>query len=95
MSKTITYKRNEMANLNPTQDRSLWYWRKQALEIFDRDASVDTIEIVRSGNKMDSSILARGSKYAPAGKYVIVASTGGAWGKSRRDFAPVTSALAR
>ena len=95
MSNNITYKRNEMANLKPTQDRSLLYWRKQAREIFERDASVDTIEIVRSGNKMDSSILARGSKYAPSGKYVIVASTGGAWGKSRRDFAPVTVATAR
>jgi len=91
----MTYKRGEMANLNPTKDRSLLYWRKQAREIFARDASVDTIEIVQSGNKMDSSILARGAKYAPAGKYVIVASTGGSWGKSRRDFAPVTVAKAR
>ena len=64
------------------------YWRKQAREIFSRYPSVEVIEIVRTGRKTDSAILRRGSDTVPRECVVILASTGGAWGRSRRDFFP-------
>ena len=64
------------------------YWRKQAREAFSRDASLEAVEVVHTGCKLDSALLRRGDVYAPPGWVVIVASTGGKWGKSRRDFSP-------
>lgn len=63
------------------------YWNRYTAGIFERYPSVQTVEIVRSGLKSDSS-LPRGAKRAPAGHYVVIASTGGKWGKSRQDFPP-------
>lgn len=72
------------ADSNPKNN----YWRKQAREVFTKYPSVETVEIVYSGNKLDSAIVGRGVDNAPPEAYVIVASTGGKWGKSRRDFHP-------
>lgn len=73
-------------NFSPA-DGSERYWFSEARGIFDRFPEVESVEIVRSGRKTDSTI-PRGVRHAPPGRYVIVASTGGKWGKSRRDFAP-------
>ena len=57
--------------------------------MFDRYPTVEVVEIVRTGRKTDSAILKRGSDDVPRECVVILASTGGSWGKSRRDFLPV------
>jgi len=64
------------------------YWRHHAREIFRKYPTVETVEIVHSGRKTDSGLLRRGCERAPAGFFVTIASTGGAWGKSRRDYPP-------
>jgi hypothetical protein len=90
MSTTI-YRRTESNWIGSTGDSrraSNNYWRKQAREIFGKYPSVEVVEIVKSGNKLDSGLLKRGDDRAPAGFFVIVASTGGSYGKSRRDYAP-------
>lgn len=69
-------------------DKSLTYWRCQARDIFARYPQITLIEVVRSGRKTDSSLIARGEDCPAPDQYVIIASTGGKWGKSRRDFAP-------
>ena len=86
---TIIYRRENTNWLSShAKDKSLTYWRCAARDIFSRYPSVTLIEVVRSGRKTDSSLLARGEDYPARDQYVIVASTGGKWGKSRRDFAP-------
>ena len=64
------------------------YWRKQARYYFNKYPSVEVIEIVRTGRKTDSAILRRGSDTVPRECVVILASTGGSWGRSRRDYLP-------
>jgi hypothetical protein len=87
------YRRTESnwagSNGNP-KDVSVNYWRKQAREAFARHPRIEIVEVVKSGRKTDSKILQCGSATAPSHAYVIVASTGGSWGKSRRDFHPAT-----
>ena len=86
---TIIYRRAYSNWLSShATDKSLTYWRCQARDIFTRYPGVTLIEVVRSGRKTDSSLLARGEDYPARDQYVIVASTAGKWGKSRRDFAP-------
>ena len=92
------YRRNEsnwIGSTGDSKDAGINYWRKQARDIFARHPGVEIVEIVKSGRKTDSEILRRGSKWAPAEAYVIIASTGGRWGKSRRNFRPVTAGMAR
>lgn len=67
-------------------NHSLRYWRAQARDIFTRFPTVTEIEVVRSGRKTDSDFIARGVRHAAPGQYVIVASTGGKWGRSRSDY---------
>lgn len=68
-------------------DRSITYWRCQAREIFARLPQVEVVEIITTGRKTDSALL--GSDKMPArDQYVIIASTGGKYGKSRRDYPP-------
>ena len=87
--KTEIYRRNESNWLSShATNKSLTYWRSQARDIFGRYPQVTLIEVVRSGCKTDSSLIARGEVYPSQDQYVIVSSTGGTWGKSRRDFAP-------
>ena len=86
---TVIYRRDNSEWLSSHEtDHSLTYWRSQARKIFARYPQVTLIEVVRSGRKTDSSLIARGEDYPARDQYVIVASTGGAWGKSRRDFEP-------
>lgn len=82
------YWRDTMGALPPTTNRSAIYSRSQARQIFAMMPHVVMVEYVDGGRKMDSQILKRGDGYAPKGCYIIVSSTGGTWGKSRRDFAP-------
>ena len=82
----ILYRRSK--EIVPTADVSLRYWNSEALSIFAKMPEIDLIEVVRSGNKTDSNYAPRGVKYPPPKTYVIVASTGGKWGKSRRDYSP-------
>lgn len=84
----LTFARTTISELPNTPDKSEQYWRAQARDIFSRFAPVQFVEIVRSGNKLDSASLVRGQKHAPPSTYIVIASTGGRWGKSRRDFAP-------
>lgn len=85
----VVYRRTESnwISAHPT-DRSLTYWRSQAREIFSRFPSVSEIEVVRDGYKTHSDFIARGARRVSPDQYVIVASTGGKWGRSRRDYAP-------
>ena len=66
------------------------YWRANAREVFLGYPDVEIVEIVHTGRKLDSELLVRGRTAAPAGMYVIVASTGGKWGRGRIDFHPPT-----
>lgn len=88
--KNTYYRRNEsnwIGNAD-AKEVSVNYWRKQARAIFGRYPSVEVIEIVRTGRKTDSTILRRGVDIVPRECAVILASTGGSWGKSRRDYLP-------
>lgn len=69
-------------------DKSLTYWRCQARDIFARYPHVNLIEVVRSGRKSDSDLIGRGQDTPARDQYVIIASTGGKYGKSRRDYSP-------
>lgn len=82
------YTRAKLAALAPTDDHSLRYWRAAAKQILDRYAALELVEVVKSGNKMDSQYLQRGGKHSPKGIAVVIASTGGKWGKSRRNYYP-------
>jgi hypothetical protein len=77
-------RRSESDWIGPTgrgKDAGINYWRSQVRRVF-KDYP---------GRKTDSSILSRYNEIPPCEFYVIVASTGGKWGKSRRDFPPVTN----
>ena len=91
MNNTL-YRRSESDWIGSTGDRrdaGTNYWRAQARKVFPQFPQVEVVEIVHSGRKTDSAILKRGSDSVPCYCAVIVASTGGAWGKSRRNFMPV------
>jgi hypothetical protein len=87
----LLYRRSESNWIGSTGDSrhaSTNYWRAQARQIFGKFPKVEVIEIVGTGRKTDSQILKRGSDTVPSECAVIIASTGGAWGKSRRDYLP-------
>ncbi len=91
MKTNTYYYRSESNWIGPAEDArkvSTNYWRAQARKVFAQFPQVEVVEIVRTGRKTDSAILKRGSDKVPAECAVIVASTGGAWGKSRRDYLP-------
>jgi hypothetical protein len=76
----------ETATQNPDHSQTFRYWAKQARSIFARFPSVQSVEVVRTGRKTDAKRLV---KDAPEpGWAVIIASTGGRWGKRRRDYLP-------
>jgi len=86
---TLHYRRSESDWIAANHDdRSLTYWRSQARDIFFGYPTVDLVEIIRSGRKTDSELLRRGDGYAAPGQYVIIASTGGRWGRCRQDYRP-------
>lgn len=72
----------------PTTDRSQQYWRKFTRDLMARRPDICRVEVVRSGRKTDSEVLKCRQHVPPPGMAVIVASTGGKWGRSRRDFLP-------
>jgi hypothetical protein len=76
----------ETAVQQPGQSQLFRYWTKQARDIFARFPSVQSVEVVRTGRKTDAVHLVK--DVLDPGWAVIVASTGGKWGKSRRDFMP-------
>lgn len=89
--KNTYYHRSESNWIGSTgdcRDVSTNYWRAQARKVFSEFPQVEVVEIVRTGRKTDSRILKRGSDSVPCYCAVIIASTGGAWGKSRRNFMP-------
>ncbi len=91
MKPTTIYRRSEsnwIGSTGNSKDASTNYWRKQARTIFGRLPEVELVEIVKTGRKLDSSILKRGQHKVPGNLAVIIASTGGRWGRSRRDFLP-------
>ena len=76
---------------NPSNTVSEKYWKFQANRIFEKNPGVTLVEIVRSGRKIDSKFTLRGAKYTSHSHvYTIIASTGGRWGKSRREFGPIS-----
>ena len=82
----------ETAAQNPEHSQTFRYWSKQARDIFTHFPSVHSVEVVRTGRKTDAVHL---NKDAPeTGWAVIIASTGGKWGKSRRDYLPDTRGTA-
>ena len=83
------YRRETLDSLKATTDRSLIYSRAAARRIFGNSPEVEIVEYVADGNKLSSQLVGRGDELAPAGTYVIIASTGGKWGKSRRDYQPM------
>ena len=88
MNSTVYRRSNSNWMKSHANDRSISYWRSQARDIFARFPQVEEIEVVGSGLKSESQFLARGEKHPARNQYVIVASTGGKWGKSRADYAP-------
>ena len=90
------YRRSESNWIGSAKGKPSYnYWRKQAREAFAAYPTIEIVEVVHSGRKTDSAILSRGAEWAPSHAYVMVASTSGRWGKSRRDFPPVTAGMAR
>lgn len=86
-----TYYRRSESNWIGNADAkevSVNYWRKQARYYFEKFPTVEVVEIVRTGRKTDSAILRRGSDIVPRECVVILASTGGWWGRRRRDYVP-------
>jgi hypothetical protein len=79
---------NWIGSTGDSRNASTNYWRAQARQIFEKFPTVEVVEIVRTGRKTDSAILKRGSDSVPCYCAVILASTGGAWGRSRRNFMP-------
>lgn len=65
---------------------SINYWRKEARQLFAMRPELEIVEIVHTGRKTDSALLKRGKRISPFGTAVIIASTGGTWGRSRRNF---------
>lgn len=86
------YRRAKMDELTPTSSGSIKYSRKQAKNIFASRPDILTVEYVTTGHKTDSQLIGKGDKHSPEGVYVIISRTGGAWGKSRRNFAPCSRA---
>lgn len=82
------YRRESIAALPKASNQSCVYSRSQARQIFATRPEIDLVEYCPAGRKTDSQLIGRGVDYAPAGCYVIIASTGGKFGKSRRNFAP-------
>lgn len=80
------YSIKKLEMLPKTTNHSLIYWRAAARKILKTNPEKTVVEIVKSGRKTDSKALARGERYPPRHVYVVIASTGGKWGKSRRDF---------
>lgn len=78
------YSLKKLSQLAPTMDRSLMYWQREAKRILAK-GNKTVVEVVR-GNKTDSKVLARGQTTPPKHVHVIIASSGGKWGKSRRDY---------
>lgn len=86
MSRDI-YTRQEFVNgflFNKNGTVSQKYWLSQARNIFSRFGHIHVIEKVNK--KSFSMFLKRGSQTAPKGMAIIVPSTSGKWGKSRRDY---------
>jgi hypothetical protein len=82
------YRRETLESLQPTTNRSLIYWRAQARAVFQKKPEINIVECVLSGRKTDSQIMKRGNSLTPTGVVVIIASTGGRYGKSRKVFNP-------
>jgi len=80
------YHRRFMKCLPPSNSVSARYWREQAGNIFCKHPEIDEVHIV--SNKTDSDFLPRGVQHPPKGIVVIVQSSGGKWGKSRKDYYP-------
>lgn len=89
----LSYTREILISVKPTACHSKRYWRKQARDILAARSDIHTVEIVRSGRKLDSVNLDKGAEHTQPGIAVIIASTGGKWGKSRRNFWPATGAV--
>ena len=85
---TLTFTRATMDRLPHTTDRSEIYWRADARRIFALRPDVNHIEVVRDGCKTTSRLLDRGEYHPWPGNWVVIASTGGRWGRSRRDYSP-------
>lgn len=86
-----TYYRRSKSNWIGNADArkvSVNYWRKQARYYFEKYPTVEVVEIVHTGRKTDSAILKRGSDRVPRECVVILASTGGSWGRCRCDYEP-------
>jgi hypothetical protein len=77
------------SSTNNKREVSENYWRKQARTVFASHSAIETVEIVFTGRKTDSKFIKRGKQTAPEGVCVILASTGGSWGRSRREFLPL------
>lgn len=75
--------------LHPTKDKSEQYWRIAARRIFAGAPKIEIVEIVHTGRKLDSEYLKRGDRHPPNNVVVVLASTGGRWGKSRRIYYPL------
>jgi hypothetical protein len=90
MDNTVYRRRNSNWLSSHATSRQITYWRKQARDIFARYPQVDEIEIIITGRKSESQFISRG-QYLPArNQYVVVASTGGKYGRSRRDYPPAS-----
>lgn len=83
----MKFHRNDPSLNESTQNRSLRYWRKQARDLFSSRHDINCVEVVRV--KTGSDYLKRGETVPPDGVAVFVASSGGRWGRSRRNYYPV------
>lgn len=84
--KNLNYHREYMRLLEPTNDMSFRYWRRQANNIFEQYPQCNVVEIVRGGKIKNSFYLANEEIAKRSGAYIILCSTAGQYGKSRRDI---------
>jgi hypothetical protein len=81
---------SQTTNILSASPASIKYWRSAADKIFAARPDVHSVEVVHSGNITDATHLPGKGARRPSepGWAVIIASTGGRWGKSRRDYLP-------
>ena len=90
MKNSIFTRTDERTNILALSAASIKYWRSAANKILADHPGVHAVEIVHTGKITDATHLpGKGARRtSEPGWAVIIASTGGRWGKSRRDYLP-------
>jgi len=85
-----SFSRATIADLPATTDKSEQYWRSDARSFFEHHPELDHYLMYRcKSSAIADGVIARGAKTTNLhGLCVIIASSGGRYGKSRKTFMP-------